>query len=62
VFHTEYPLETVEILLLSSHFIFDSDIFLWSKEEFANRAKAFASIVEKVLGTEKGSFDFLLEK
>src|SRR5699024_3576759 len=41
VFETPYPRETVEVLLVSSGFIFDDGIFQWDEEEKIQKAKAF---------------------
>ena len=56
VYRTEHPLETVEILLVASLFIFDEGMFKWTPEEMVSRMSAFISIVETVLGAERGSF------
>lgn len=62
VFDTPYPKETVEILLVSSQFIFDEGIFQWQPDELMTKAIAFASMMEKMLGAEKGSFDYMIGK
>ena len=59
VYHTKYPLETVEILLVAGQFIFDEGIFQWTPDEMAMRMKAFVHLTETVLGAEPGSFLFL---
>jgi len=59
IYHTQYPLETVEILLVASQFIFDEGIFGWTPEEKAARMTAFIRITETVLGAQQGSFMFL---
>jgi len=58
-YHTQYPLETVEILLVAFQFIFDEGIFQWTPDEMATRMKAFIHIAETVLGSEHGSFEVL---
>jgi hypothetical protein len=60
-FHTAYPRETVEFLLVSSSFLFDEGIFRWRPEEMMQKAAAFTSIMEKTLGAEQGSFGYMLE-
>jgi len=60
VFRTEYPRETVEFLLVSSQFLFDEGIFQWEPEELAKKAIAFAAVMEKALGAERGSFAYML--
>ncbi|MFD3274165.1 TetR/AcrR family transcriptional regulator [Paenibacillus dendritiformis] len=62
VFDTPYPKETVEILLVSSQFIFDEGIFQWQPDELMTKAIAFTSMMEKMLGAEKGSFDYMIGK
>src|SRR5699024_7286925 len=54
VFETPYPRETVEVLLVSSGFIFDDGIFQWDEEEKIQKAKAFVYILETVLKADKG--------
>lgn len=61
IYHVEYPLETIEFLLVANQFIFDEGIIKWQPEEFMTRAIAFTHITECVLGADAGSFDFLLE-
>ena len=59
VYHTKYPLETVEILLVAGQFIFDEGIFQWTPEEAAARMTAFIRVTETALGAQPGSFQFL---
>ncbi len=58
-FHTPFPKETVEILLVSSQFLFDEGIFTWEPEELTEKAVAFSYIAEKALGAEQGTFSFI---
>ncbi|MCL2054238.1 MAG: TetR/AcrR family transcriptional regulator [Oscillospiraceae bacterium] len=58
IYHTEYPLETIEILLVAGQFIFDEAMFERTAEETAARMAAFINIVEAALGAERGSFGF----
>lgn len=62
IFTTPYPTETVEVLLVSSGFIFDEGIFQWSPTEQMQKAEAFVHLTETVLGAEKGSFQYLLQR
>ncbi|MBO1004248.1 TetR/AcrR family transcriptional regulator [Pseudogracilibacillus auburnensis] len=62
VFRTPYPKETVEVLLVSSGFLFDEGIFQWDPNEQMDKAVAFTYILEKTLGAEQGSFSYLLTK
>ena len=59
VYRTQYPLETVEILLVAGQFIFDEGIFQRTLEETAARMTAFVHLTETVLGAKPGSFQFL---
>lgn len=59
VFHTTYPRETMDFLLVASALIFDEELFGWNEEEMKNRAAAFVYIMEKCLGTSEGSFGFI---
>lgn len=61
IYHTEYPRETIEILLVANQFLFDESLVKWPPEQLMTRAIAFVSITEQVLGAEKGSFSFLLQ-
>lgn len=61
-FSTPYPQETIEILLVSSQFLFDEGIFSWSEEELQTKALAFTSMMENVLNAEEGSFTYILNK
>lgn len=61
-FHTSYPKETIEFLLVSSQFLFDEGIFNWSEEELQKKALAFTSIMENVLHAKKGSFTYILKQ
>lgn len=61
-FHTSYPKETTEFLLVSSQFLFDEGIFNWSEEELQKKALAFTSIMESVLQAEEGSFTYILKQ
>lgn len=61
VFNTPYPSETIEILLVSSSFIFDDEIFHWEPEELKKKMIAFIYVMEVSLGALKGSLLYLLE-
>lgn len=47
-----------EFLLTGLQFWLDSFVFQWSKEEREARIQQIGGIIEKVLGTKKGAFDF----
>ncbi|MDR1149300.1 MAG: hypothetical protein LBK66_11785, partial [Spirochaetaceae bacterium] len=61
VYHTPYPLETMEFLLASNSFSFDNAVFQWKPEELASRVRACVRIIELALGAAEGSFHFLYE-
>ncbi len=58
-FHTEYPMELTEFLLVGMNFLFDPSIFPRSQEEYLARMRALTDILETTLRAQKGSFDFL---
>lgn len=60
-FHTPYPAETIEILLIANQFMFDAGIFQWSQAEFLKKVEAFIYSMELLLGTKKGSFQFIID-
>lgn len=57
IFKASYPQETVEVLLSSGQVLFDSALFKRTPEETEYKIRAFISIMEVILGAEKGSFD-----
>lgn len=58
IFNTDYPLETVEMILIYTQTVFDSNNNL-SIEETLRKISAFIVNLERLLGAEKGSFDFI---
>ncbi|MCX8130586.1 MAG: TetR/AcrR family transcriptional regulator [Clostridia bacterium] len=58
IFHTQYPLEVTQFLMVGISFLFDTSIFLWTKEEYIQRLNALSYILETTLHAEKGSFEF----
>lgn len=61
VFHTPYPQEVVEQLIVSASFIFDDDIFSWTYEEASKKAVAFIHTMEVLLGAKPGSLSHMSE-
>lgn len=55
LFHTDYPFETVEMLLVYASTIFDDGTIELTKEEQIQRMIAFAYNAERLLGTEQGA-------
>ena len=58
IFNTDYPLETVEMILIYTQTVFDSNNNL-SMEETLRKISAFIVNLERLLGAENGSFDFI---
>jgi AcrR family transcriptional regulator len=55
VFDTPFPLESVELLLVSAQTFFADANFRWTQEEMATRVKAFLYAMERLLGAKAGS-------
>ncbi len=61
IYHVEYPRETVEFLLVANQFIFDEGVIKWQPEEQITRVIAFVRLIERALGADEGSFNFIIE-
>ncbi len=59
IFKVSHPLEISEILITGIHFILDSGIFKWTKEQYLQKIKAAEELIEKSLCIEGGCFNFL---
>lgn len=59
LFQTKYPLECAEFILSAIHFLTDTGIYPWKKEDLKRRKKAFSSLIEQQLKAPKGAFSFL---
>jgi len=59
VFQTPFPLETSELLLVSSSMLFDEGMFQWQPAEMVKKAEAFIHVMEVTLGAKQGSFDYM---
>jgi len=59
VFNTKRPLETMQFLLTGGQFLLDGGLFDFSEQEIMDRRLALQEIVEKALGAEPGTFDFM---
>lgn len=59
VFHTPYPREVMEILLISGQFLFDDATFRWTPDEMARKSEAFIHTMETLLGAVEGSFFYV---
>ncbi len=60
IFHTPYPRESTDLILLAGQTCFDEGLFHWTEEEAIARAKAFIRMVELTLGAKEGSMMCLL--
>ena len=61
IFHIPYPAETIEMLILYSGIVFDSD-YDEPGERSENRIKAFLYNTERLLGAEEGSVQTAMSK
>lgn len=61
IFHTDYPTEATESILLLGHMMFDCDTFEWGEEEFPKKIQAFLSHAERILGTRPGELNSFLQ-
>lgn len=59
MFKTKHPMEVCEIVIAGIHFITDLGIFHWSKGQYLKRIQASEELIEKALGLEEESFNFL---
>ncbi|MBU4440182.1 MAG: TetR/AcrR family transcriptional regulator [Acetobacterium sp.] len=61
VFHTEYPTESIESILLLGHMLFDSNIMEWEMDVYPQKIQAFLANIERLLGTKEGELDGFLQ-
>lgn len=59
IFQTDFPLESVEMLVVYSSIVFD-DVYA-NDSGAAKRAEAFITNAERIFGAQPGTFRFLLE-
>lgn len=59
VFDVEKPLETIQFLFTGSQFLTDGGMFGFSEHEMRTRRLVMQTIIEKALGAEPGSFQFM---
>ncbi|MEI3613784.1 TetR/AcrR family transcriptional regulator [Pseudogracilibacillus sp. SO30301A] len=62
IFHTAYPYESVEMLLVYATTILDDGMIELTEEEQSQRMKAFSFNAERILGTEQGMISGQLMK
>jgi AcrR family transcriptional regulator len=58
-FDVDRPLETIQFLFTGAQFLTDGGMFGFSDAELRARRRVTQSIIEKTLGAEPGSFDFM---
>lgn len=61
IFHTEFPKECTEAVLLMGHMMFDCDTFEWEPEEYPRKVQAFLWNAERMFGTKEGDFQVFME-
>jgi len=59
VFNAKRPLETIQFLLTGGQFLLDGGLFDFSEQEIFERRMVMQEIIEKALGAEHGTFDFM---
>ena len=62
VLRTDYPLEAAEMILTLANLYLDRELFAWSPEAMPHKIQALADVMEKMLGTSKGCFDFIYKQ
>lgn len=58
LFHTPYPYECVEMLVVYASTVFDGDMLDINQQEYVSRAQALIFNVERLLGVESGILSF----
>jgi AcrR family transcriptional regulator len=61
VFTTKVPLESAEFILYAVQFLTDSGIYPWKHKDLDRRAQAFPQLIEQLLKSPQGSFDFMID-
>ncbi|MBI4856265.1 MAG: TetR/AcrR family transcriptional regulator [Acetobacterium woodii] len=61
VFHTDYPTESIESILLLGHMLFDSNIMEWEIDVYPQKIQAFLANIERLLGTKEGELNGFLQ-
>lgn len=54
VFNTDFPLESAELIISGFQFLTDLGFYEWDTESLYRRANSMLSIIEKVIGADKG--------
>ncbi|MDW2798010.1 TetR/AcrR family transcriptional regulator [Clostridium boliviensis] len=61
LFHTPFPYECVEMLVVYASTVFDGDMLDINPQEYAPRANALIFNVERMLGVKSGTLSFALQ-
>jgi AcrR family transcriptional regulator len=56
VYHTHYPEQVAEFLLIGLHFMLDPSFFTSSREQFQSKINSLEEIYQKMLGAKDGQF------
>ena len=59
VFNAKRPLETMQFLLTGGQFLLDGGLFDFTEQEILDRRLVLQEILEKSLGAEPGTFNFM---
>lgn len=62
IFETPYPYECMEMLIIYANSVFDDDMITESNGDKASRMKAFVFNAERLLGAERGRFEFVMNQ
>ncbi|WP_239616412.1 TetR/AcrR family transcriptional regulator [Cohnella mopanensis] len=61
LFHTPYPYECMEMVVIYANTVFDEDMVQITSEERASRIQAFVFNVERLLGVKSGSLKDVMQ-
>lgn len=59
VFQTDHPLECAEFMLAGFQFLTDLGFYPWTEAQLIRRIQTFSSLIEDLLGADRGSCSFL---
>lgn len=57
VFHTDYPTESIESILLLGHMLFDCNVMEWEMDVYPQKIQAFLANIERLLGAKEGELN-----
>lgn len=61
ILYTPYPSECAEMFMTIGQFLFDDDIFTWTKEQKEKKMKAFIYLIEKTLNMKEGTCEGIMK-